>query len=95
MLSERLARFGAERRQSDHEVAGRVADARGAEVDDGAEPPAVDEQIALADITVEPHRLCPPPGRERGVPDVGHDSGVDRVAEGRDRAARLPVVDGR
>ena len=64
------AAVAAEERPGDRGVAGRVADATGAEVDDGAQSPVLGQQVARLRVAVEPHRP------KRGRPGVAGVPGL-------------------
>ena len=66
-----------------HDVAGRVADAAGAEVDHRRQPAVADQQVAERDVAVEPDRRSRPGAGDRGVQDLGGGRHVDLVGDAR------------
>ena len=83
------------------QVGGRVADAGAAEVDDGAQPASVDEQVGAQQVGVDPDGRAVPGGRrERAGPGGRRGGRVDDAActldrglgRGVERAEGLAVV---
>ena len=85
--AEHLPRRAPEEGPGDHQVAGRIADPAGAEVDDRGEPTLAGQQVSDGHVTVEPH-VGPVPRRgQRCLPDA-----VVVEVELRQAAAGLVVV---
>ncbi len=92
---EGVPRLGGEQVPGRDEVAGRVADADGAEVQHGVEPAPAGEQIAGHQVGVDPCGRTGPRGRgERRLPGGGGGGGVDRAAQLVERGARHGVGGG-
>lgn len=91
---EGLAALVFEESPGDSEVAGGIAGGELAEVDDCGEAAVLDEEVAGADIAVDPDGEIGPGGNEGGFPEVGGGGGVDFVFKGGDCVAGFGVVDG-
>lgn len=68
-------------------------DTAGAEVDDGAQPPVLGQQVARLRVAVKPHQATSPCGPQRGLPDPGRQRSVDVTLERAKRVLHLTVVD--
>ena len=65
--TERLAGLGGEELPRDHHVAGGIADAKAAPVDDAAQPSVRDEHVARVEVAVHPDRRPLPDRRRRAA----------------------------
>lgn len=88
-----LAAFAFEERPGYSKIAGWIADAGGAEIDDGAQAAVLDQQIARGDIAMEPDRGAKPGVGKRCFPDGGRGLGVDPAIKRGDGLPCLVVID--
>ena len=65
------AALAGQERPGDRGVAGWIADAARAEIDDGGQPSVLSQQVAGLRIAMEPDRAAWPGGLDRGLPDLG------------------------
>lgn len=92
--SEGVAGGGVHEGPGEDEVTGGVADATGAEVDDGRQASALDEEVAGCHVAVEPARLGFE-GRGQGrVPCVQDGATFDVLGYGVQAGVNVGVVDG-
>jgi hypothetical protein len=74
-------------RLGNRRVACGVAHAAGAEIEDGAEPAVIKQQVAGLRVAVEPHCAAIPGGIERGLPDLGGEPGINVTLKGLERVS--------
>ena len=89
-----LAVFAFEKRPRDRQIACRIAHAKTAKVDNGAQPAILDQQVARADIAVEPNRRIAPNRRQRRLPRRAYRVGIDLTIKSRDRLPDLTIING-
>src|SRR5215468_622798 len=92
-FGEDAAALAGQKRPGDGGVAGRIADAAGAEVDDRAQPPVFGQQVARLGVAVEPDRTARPGGCHRRPPDLGGQRSVNVPGQRGERFLSLAVID--
>src|SRR5690606_14839715 len=91
-LLEHLPPRIVQQRPGDREIAGRIADSAGPEVDDGRQHAVGEKEIPRGDVTVEPALDAIPRRREGLGPDLASQADVDMTPEDLERALRALVV---